>query len=90
METTRLSTQGQVVLPKQIREAHQWAAGQELSVIDQPDCVILKKAPQAETAWADVVGRLAKYRKDRPVTDEEMHAAVLQEAAASYKRSLEK
>jgi AbrB family looped-hinge helix DNA binding protein len=90
METTRVSTKGQVVLPKQIREAHHWAVGQELSVIDLPDCVILKKAPEVETAWGDVVGKLAKYRKDKPVTDEEMHATVLQEAAASYQRSLEK
>jgi bifunctional DNA-binding transcriptional regulator/antitoxin component of YhaV-PrlF toxin-antitoxin module len=77
------------VLPKQVREAHHWATGQELAVIDLPDCVILKKAPLAETAWADVVGRLAKYRRDKPVTDEEMHAAVLQGAAASYQQSLE-
>jgi AbrB family looped-hinge helix DNA binding protein len=89
METTLVSTKGQVVLPKRIREAHHWAAGQELSVIDLPDCVILKKAPDAETAWGDVVGKLAKYRRDKPVTDAEMHAAVLAEAAASYKRSLE-
>ncbi|GHU32345.1 hypothetical protein AGMMS50256_22290 [Betaproteobacteria bacterium] len=89
METIRLSTKGQVVLPKQVREAHQWDAGQELTVIDLPDCVMLKNASTATVSWNDVAGRLAKYRKDKPVTDEEMHEAVLKEAAASYKRSRE-
>ncbi|GHT89896.1 hypothetical protein AGMMS49545_01550 [Betaproteobacteria bacterium] len=89
MDTTLVSTKGQVVLPKRIRDAHHWETGQELAVIDLPDCVILKKIPSAKTAWSDVVGRLAKYRKDKPVTDANMHTAVLAEAAASYKRSLE-
>ena len=35
METTRLSSKGQVIIPKRLRDAHHWLAGQELIAIAQ-------------------------------------------------------
>ena len=35
METTRLSSKGQVIIPKTLRDAHHWLAGQEFIAIAQ-------------------------------------------------------
>lgn len=57
METTRLSSKGQVIIPKSVRSAHRWEAGLDFQVIDTGDGILLKpKAPFAPTALADVAG----------------------------------
>ena len=42
METTRLSSKGQVIIPKSVREAHRWAPGTEFTVEDTPQGILLK------------------------------------------------
>ncbi len=42
METTKLSSKGQVIIPKSVREAHRWAAGTEFTIEDTPQGVLLK------------------------------------------------
>ncbi|MCF6280894.1 MAG: AbrB/MazE/SpoVT family DNA-binding domain-containing protein [Candidatus Polarisedimenticolaceae bacterium] len=60
METTKLSSKGQVIIPKLVRSSHHWEPGQELEVIDVGDGVLLKaKSPFEETTIEDVVGCLA-------------------------------
>ena len=77
METTRLSSQGQVVIPQSLRAAHQWAAGQELVAIDMGDGILLKpKKPFQETALGEVAGCL-KYQ-GQPKTIDELEAALRQ------------
>jgi len=52
MESIALSSKGQFVLPKAIRDRHHWLAGTRLVVIDRGDEVVLKAAePFAETAF---------------------------------------
>jgi AbrB family looped-hinge helix DNA binding protein len=59
METTRLSTKGQVIIPKDIRQAKNWRAGQELEVRLTKDGVLLKpRSPFPETRIEDVAGCL--------------------------------
>jgi AbrB family looped-hinge helix DNA binding protein len=59
METTRLSTKGQVIIPKDIREATQWTPGQELEVRLTKEGVLLKTpSPFPETRIEDVAGSL--------------------------------
>ena len=41
METTRLSSKGQVIIPQIIRETHQWLPGVEFSVVDTDQGVLL-------------------------------------------------
>ena len=43
--TTTVSTKGQVILPKAIRERRNWPAGTRLVVEETPDGVLLKPAP---------------------------------------------
>jgi AbrB family looped-hinge helix DNA binding protein len=76
--TTIVSTKGQVILPKAIRERRNWAAGTRLIVEETPDGVLLKAAPVfAPTRPEDVAGMLA-YRGP-PKTLEEMNAAITAE-----------
>jgi AbrB family looped-hinge helix DNA binding protein len=62
MQTTRLSSKGQVILPKAIREAYHWSVGTELEIEECPDGIVLRpKKPVPTTRLSDVVG-CAGYR----------------------------
>jgi len=57
METTKLSSKGQIILPKHIRTAHQWQPGVEFQVEDTPDGVLLRPLkPFKATRLKDVIG----------------------------------
>lgn len=59
IETTRLSTKGQVILPKTIRDAHGWNPGTEFAVEDTPAGVMLRPAkPFPPSRFEDVAGCL--------------------------------
>ncbi len=76
--TTTVSTKGQVILPKAIRQRRHWAPGTRLVVEDTPDGVLLKTAPVfASTRPEDVAGMLA-YRGP-PKTMGEMDEAITAE-----------
>jgi AbrB family looped-hinge helix DNA binding protein len=77
--TTTVSTKGQVILPKAVRERRDWSAGTRLLVEDTADGVLLKRAPAfAATRPEEVFGMLP--HGDGPRSVEEMDAAVLREA----------
>jgi AbrB family looped-hinge helix DNA binding protein len=79
MARTKLSSKGQVIIPKDVRDRHGWEPGTELEVEDRADAVMLRLVrPFPATTLRQVVGCL-KYR-GRPRTLEEMDAAVLAEA----------
>ena len=83
--TTTVSTKGQVILPKAIRQRRNWAPGTRLMVEDTPDGVLLKAAPIfAPTRPEDVAGLLA-YRGP-PKTLEEMDAAITAELKRRHAR----
>ena len=83
--TTTVSTKGQVILPKAIRQRRNWAAGTRLVVEDTRDGVLLKAAPVfAPTLPEDVAGMLA-YRGP-PKTVEEMDAAITAEVKRRHAR----
>jgi AbrB family looped-hinge helix DNA binding protein len=83
--TTTVSTKGQVVLPKAIRQRRNWAPGTRLVVEDTPDGVLLKATPVfAPTRREDVAGMLA-YRGP-PKTLEEMDAAITAELKQRHAR----
>ena len=44
METTRLSTKGQIILPKNIRTSRAWAPGTEFTVEETADGILLRPA----------------------------------------------
>ena len=62
METTRLSSKGQLVLPKSIRDADHWTEGTEFLVERVAEGVLLRPLrPVPPTRLEDVIGS-AGYR----------------------------
>ncbi|HEV3456316.1 MAG TPA: AbrB/MazE/SpoVT family DNA-binding domain-containing protein [Thermoanaerobaculia bacterium] len=54
---TRLSTKGQLIIPKAIRERHGWSPGSELALEDRGDAVLIRSArPEPETTFEELVG----------------------------------
>ncbi|EGD60436.1 hypothetical protein Y88_2913 [Novosphingobium nitrogenifigens DSM 19370] len=74
-----MSTKGQVILPKAIRDQRYWSAGTKLIVEDTPDGVLLKSMPVfATTSIEDVFGRLHSSKPALSVDD--MNAVIAEEA----------
>ena len=83
--TTTLSTKGQVILPKSIRQRRRWDAGTRLMVEDTSDGVVLRAATIfKETRPDEVFGSLKVAGP--PKTLEEMDAGVAAEAKRRYAR----
>jgi AbrB family looped-hinge helix DNA binding protein len=57
-EIAKLSTKGQLILPKTIRDARGWAAGTEFVVEEIPGGVTLRALRQQPSRLDDVVGCL--------------------------------
>jgi AbrB family looped-hinge helix DNA binding protein len=86
METTKLSSKGQVIIPKAFRNSHHWEAGLELMVIDMGDGVLLKpKAPFQPTALAEVSGMLKSQVQSK--TDEKVKEALKQNVRKKWRDS---
>ena len=70
METTKLSSKGQVIIPKPIRTAHHWEPGQEFEVIDVEEGVLLQpKRMFKETTLEDVSAVLVYKGKRKSIKD---------------------
>ena len=83
--TTRLSTKGQIILPKSIRTSRDWAPGTEFTLEETKDGILLRPATRFPAArLEDVAGCLKS--KGRPKTLAEMNAAVEKEAARRHGR----
>jgi len=61
LETTKLSSKGQVIIPKSIRSAHDWKIGQELVVVDMGDGILLKPQTPFSTSNIRDVASCLKY-----------------------------
>lgn len=79
MATTTLSTKGQIIIPKDIRERHGWAAGLALEVIEQGESVVLRPVRAlARTTVDDLLGCLPY--EGPPKTLAEMEAGIVKGA----------
>ncbi len=76
--TITISTKGQVILPKAIRERRKWAAGTRLVVEETADGVLLKLAPLFVPSRPEDVFGMLRY-SGPPKTIEEMDAAITTE-----------
>ena len=85
METTRLSTKGQIVLPKGIRLSRAWAPGTEFVVEETNDGILLRPAMRfPATTLKEVAGCLRSKRKAKTI--EQMRAAISREAGRRHGR----
>jgi AbrB family looped-hinge helix DNA binding protein len=56
-QTTKLSTKGQIVLPKSLRASHRWKPGTEFIIQDRNEGVLLKpKTGGASRTWESIIG----------------------------------
>lgn len=83
MQTTLLSSKGQVIIPKAVRVALRWGPGTRLEVQDTPEGVLLRPVTTAEKI--DLASGLLAIRsrvgyRGPLVSLQEMDAAVLREA----------
>jgi AbrB family looped-hinge helix DNA binding protein len=84
--TTRLSSKGQVILPKPIRDRRKWSAGVCLIVEDTEAGVLLRPAPLFEPTTIDQVFGMLRRPGRRALTVEEMDAGVAKEARRRARR----
>lgn len=85
METTKLSSKGQVILPAAIRSAKHWKAGVEFSVETTNDGVLLRPIKAfAATSLSEVVGCTGYVGKPHSVAD--MDKAITTETKARHAR----
>lgn len=85
METTKLSTKGQVILPKTIRDAHRWNPGTEFLVQEVHDGVLLRPVKLFPPARFEEVAGCLHYT-GRPKTVEQMHRAIAKEVKRRHAR----
>lgn len=84
-QTTVVSTKGQVILPKTIRERRGWPPGTRLVVEETEDGVLLRAAPHFPvTRPADVFASLPAHGAAKTI--EEMDAGLLAEAKRRHDR----
>ena len=85
MEITRLSTKGQIVLPKTIRASRAWEPGTEFIVEETGDGILLRPARLfPETDLNQVVGCLRYRGKSKTLA--QMRAAIGSEAKRRHAR----
>jgi AbrB family looped-hinge helix DNA binding protein len=76
---TKLSTKGQVVIPKDVRDALGWVEGEPLDVIETADGVLLKRPKSGvKLTAAEALAKIrATIKYDGPaVTVEEMNESI--------------
>ncbi len=78
--TTVISTHGQVILPKAVRDQLHWVPGTRLIVENTPDGVLLKSTPMFGSTGVDAL--LGSMRHAGPALSiDDMNAALAAEAA---------
>lgn len=84
--TTTVSTKGQVILPKAIRQHRQWHSGTQLLVEDTQEGVLLKRASLFRPSNPqDVFGSLR--HAGPPKTLQQMQAGITREARRRHARN---
>ena len=85
MQTTRLSTKGQIVLPTAIRISRAWGPGTEFTVEETGDGVLLRPSGRFPAARLDEVAGCLRAGR-RPGTPAQMHSAVAREVNRRHDR----
>jgi AbrB family looped-hinge helix DNA binding protein len=85
METTRLSTKGQIVLPKDIRTSRAWGPGTEFTVEETRDGILLRPAERFPATVLDqVAGCLRSKRRAKTIA--QMRTSIAREVIRRHAR----
>lgn len=72
MQTTRLSSKGQVIIPKELRLRRRWEPGQEFQTIETEEGVLLKPVSTfPETSLLEVISCLPYSGKAKSLKEME-------------------
>ena len=85
METTRLSTKGQIILHKSIRDSRAWLPGTEFVVEENADGILLRPKLNLPRTSIDEVAGCLRF-KGRAKTDRQMRAAIEREVERRHAR----
>jgi AbrB family looped-hinge helix DNA binding protein len=90
MEITRLSSKGQVVIPKSVREARGWKEGTELEIEDRGAEIVIREVRRLKvTSIEEVAGCLANAYTGPPISIEQMNEGIAAEAERRWRRFTE-
>ena len=83
MQITILSSKGQLVIPKSIRQAHGWHSGDKFIVIEQGNGIFLKPVtPYSQLTIDDVIGCTGYHGKKKSLKD--MNAGIAKGAQLGH------
>jgi AbrB family looped-hinge helix DNA binding protein len=85
MGTTRLSTKGQIILPKNIRDSRAWAPGTEFTVEETGDGILLRPTGRFPEADLDQVAGSLRV-KGKSKTPAQMRTAIRREVMRRHDR----
>ncbi len=80
---SRLSTKGQLIIPKEIRERHGWRTGAELEIEDHDDYIVIRLTDVAPETTLDELFGCTGYKGPRRSL-EDMEAAIARGAQESH------
>ncbi|WP_020560589.1 AbrB/MazE/SpoVT family DNA-binding domain-containing protein [Thiofilum flexile] len=87
LQTTRLSSKGQIIIPKSIRMLHGWDNGQEFIVEETEQGILLRPYQPTrlpKTTLTQVAGCLKNRYQGKAKTIEEMETAIAQGIKESW------
>ena len=79
MRRTTVSSKGQIVIPKEVRDRHGWPPGTVLEIEDQGDAVVLRPVLALRRTTLDDLLGCTGY-KGSPKTLKDMEAAIMEGA----------
>ncbi len=75
MRSTRVSSKGQIVIPRDVRARHNWTPGTVLAIEDDDEAVVLRPLPvQPKATLKDLIGCTGYHGPRKSLT--EMDAAI--------------
>lgn len=87
---SKLSSKGQLVVPKSVRDQLGWQASDEIEFVAIPGAVTLRALPRKERGISveEALARLRAIERPEglPVTEEQLRTAGAEAAAARYRR----
>jgi bifunctional DNA-binding transcriptional regulator/antitoxin component of YhaV-PrlF toxin-antitoxin module len=89
MTTLTFSSKGQVVIPKDVRDAKGFVPGAKAEMVDVPEGVLIRavRLPIKKRPISELFGILAPHYRGPPISVEEMNEAVAESAVERYLRS---
>ena len=89
MATTVFSTKGQLVIPKELRDAKGFGPGVRVEAVEHPEGVLIRIVPsRKKRPVSDLFGILKPFYDGPPISVNDMNEAVAESAVERYMRSV--